>query len=127
MVRLYRPKDFKWLDEWSVFHEGERMVPSMVPQVGFVSEDELGPAAYWGVCRTDTIYCMGIFLVTRPNLERDKRKEHVKNVIQAVTDWASKQKLALFCLSDKASVKSHLEASGFKLHSDGLSWFHFGG
>lgn len=126
MVRLYRPQDFKWLDEWSMFHEGKRMVPSMIPQVGFVSEDELGPAAYWGVCRTDTIYVMGIFLVTRPNLERSKRKEHVKNVILAVIDWAKKQKLALFCVSEKASVKLHLEASGLKTYGDGYS-FHFVG
>lgn len=127
MVRLYRPQDFKWLDEWSVFHEGKRMLPSFIPSVGFVSEDEAGPAAYWGMAQSDTVYVMGIFLVTRPGLPKEDRKEHVKNVMQAAKEWIVKMDKRLFCLSEKQSVKLHLEASEFKQFDGSYGFHYFGG
>jgi hypothetical protein len=127
MVRAYRSQDFNWLDEWSVFHEGRRMLPTMIPQVGFISEDDSGPAAYWGVARTDTIFAMGMFLVTRPGLKREDRKEHVKNVILAAKEWAKKMNVSLFCLSEKPSVKLHLEASGFSTYGDSFGFHYIGG
>ena len=100
-------KDYVTIESWWIKHCSFAPKPEHLSETGIIVEVDEEPACAGWIYKTDSSFCIFEFVVSNPDLQKDKRDLALSKLIEFVKQWAKDNGFTIIYSS--IGIKSYIK------------------